>query len=171
MQPVVVLCFSFSQDFCRVLQNFAEITSGFQPKNVPSLSQAFSCISIAYWKQTRNSFSARCSGHMSFCCKFIFLEKCLTPDVGEDILLELGKVNYTFYEKCGLLGVLAYGLHLRMCRQVGEKNWSAGSLSWRHNLWSLSFWLCLWLPFVCAEILIGFMKEREVISLQHNAPL
>lgn len=54
---------------------------------------------------------------MSFCYKFVFLEKFLTPGAGEDILLELEKVSYTFC-KCGPRGVLADGLQFRMGRQV-----------------------------------------------------
>lgn len=82
------------------------------------------------------------SKHMSFCYKFALLEKSLTPGAGEDIFLELEKVNYTFFEKCDPRGVLACWLHLRMGRQGGGKNWLVDSLSWRHNPWSLSLWLC-----------------------------
>lgn len=86
--------------------------------------------------------AARCSKHMSFCYKFVLLEKSLTPGAGEDIFLELEKVSYTFFEKCDPRGVLACWLHLRMGRQGGGKNWLADSLSWRHNPRSLSLWLC-----------------------------
>lgn len=110
---------SFSQDFCRVLQklcrnnlwistkectiashgmccvqklDYGKPPEKWSPFSFPvPLSQAFTSISIAYWKQTTNPSTAKYSRHMSFCNPFIFLDKPLTPGAREDILLELEK--------------------------------------------------------------------------------